>query len=119
MLNYGHTFAHALEKATSYNCRHGEAVAIGCVFAAALAELSGIAPSGFTELHRDAFAAVGLPVSYKGARKEELLTFMQVDKKVRHQQLRFVVLEDIGRPRILENPDSALLDGAFQAIGIV
>ena len=119
VLNYGHTFAHALEKATSYNCRHGEAVAIGSVFAAALAELSGIAPSGFTELHRDAFAAVGLPVSYKGARKEELLTFMQVDKKVRHQQLRFVVLEDIGQPRILENPDSALLDGAFQAIGIV
>lgn len=116
ILNYGHTLAHAIEVGEHYRRRHGEAVAIGCVFAAALAETHGLAPSGHTELHRRYFSAVGLPVDYPSGDRERLVDSMYSDKKVRDGKLRFVVVTDVGQPTILNNPDS--LAEAFAAIGI-
>lgn len=118
ILNYGHTLAHAIEQHEHYQRRHGEAVAIGCVFAAALAQALGIAPAGFTDLHRSAFAAVGLPVSYPGASRKELLELMHADKKVRGGELRFVLLRDIGQPQIVKSPPASALAQAFSAIGM-
>ena len=118
ILNYGHTLAHAIERAEDYQCRHGEAVAIGCVFAAALAEAAGIAKSGFTKLHHDAFLALGLPVAYPQGKCSQLLELMHSDKKVRRNQLRFVVLQDIGQPTIFEAPSEQDLLQAFAAVGI-
>lgn len=118
ILNYGHTLAHAIERAENYQRRHGEAVAIGCIFASALAEAANIAQPGFTKLHHDAFLALGLPVEYPQGNAEELLHLMESDKKVRKNNLRFVVLSEIGKPQILEAPNSKLLAKAFEAIGI-
>ncbi|MCI5825298.1 MAG: 3-dehydroquinate synthase [Arcanobacterium sp.] len=118
ILNYGHTLGHAIELHEHYHRRHGEAVAIGCVFAAALAEAMHIAPAGFTDLHRSAFAAVGLPVSYQGVSRKELLHAMHSDKKVRGGRLRFVLLAGIGEPTVVTDPPREALAKAFEAVGL-
>lgn len=115
-LNYGHTLAHAIELNENFTMRHGEAVAIGCVFAAELAEAEGVAEPGLANLHRGALEAVGLPTSYSGTSREALTAAMHTDKKVRCHQLRFVVLSQIGSPEILVGPHK--LDQAFDAIGV-
>lgn len=118
ILNYGHTLAHAIERAENYQRRHGEAVAIGCVFAAALAEAAGITKAGFTKLHHDAFLALGLPVAYPQGNRQQLLELMGSDKKVRSAQLRFVVLSEIGDSQILVAPSDEVIAAAFAAVGI-
>ena len=116
VLNYGHTLAHAIEKHTGYQVRHGEAVAIGCVYAAELARLAGLLPDEVADRHRTTFARVGLPVTVSGATFDDLIGAMRVDKKARGSQLRFLVLHDLARPRILAGPDQALLRKAFEAV---
>ncbi|HVK26866.1 MAG TPA: 3-dehydroquinate synthase [Nocardioides sp.] len=115
-LNYGHTLAHAIEKATDYGIRHGEAVAIGCVYVAELAARAGGLPPELVARHRAAFGRVGLPTSWSGASFEDLLATMRVDKKSRGNQLRFVVLEDVGRPVVLAGPSEEHLRAAYAAI---
>ncbi len=115
-LNYGHTLAHAIERAEDYEIRHGEAVAIGCVFVAELAHRATGLSAEIVERHREAFSRVGLPTSYEGAGFEELLATMRVDKKSRGNQLRFVVLSDVGVPTVLAGPSEDDLRAAFVAM---
>ncbi|QKW35298.1 3-dehydroquinate synthase [Actinomadura sp. NAK00032] len=115
ILNYGHTLAHAIEKAEEYRFRHGHAVAIGMVYAAELARLAGRLPAGAVQRHRDVLASVGLPVSY-AADWTGLRATMAIDKKSRGTTLRFVVLDGIGRPGRLEGPDEDLLAAAYREI---
>lgn len=116
ILNYGHTLAHGIERAENYAIRHGEAVAIGCVFAAALAEAAGIAPAGMAERTRASFDSVGLPISYRRGMRERLLEAMSRDKKVRGGVLRFIVLSGQGQPRPY-TPTQDELAHAFEAVG--
>lgn len=116
VLNYGHTMAHAIERATGYAVRHGEAVAIGSCFVAELAARAGSLPAGVVARHRSAFARVGLPTTWSGASYEELLAGMKVDKKTRGDLLRFVVLDDLAVPRILAGPDEETLRAAYSAM---
>ncbi|CAA9381536.1 MAG: 3-dehydroquinate synthase [uncultured Nocardioides sp.] len=116
-LNYGHTLAHAIERTSDYTVRHGEAVAIGCVYVAELAARAGSLPPDVVERHHAAFARVGLPTTYSAAPFDDLHAAMKVDKKARGNQLRFVVLDDIARPRILAGPDESHLRAAYGAIG--
>jgi 3-dehydroquinate synthase len=113
VLNYGHTMAHAIEKATGYRTRHGEAVALGMVYVAELARLAGRLDDDTAARHGAVLASVGLPVSWSGAAFEDLLATMRVDKKSRGSHLRFVVLEGIGRPAILADPSEELLRAAY------
>ncbi len=112
MLNYGHTLGHAIESASGYSVRHGEAISIGMVFAAQLARHAGLLDRDSASRHRELISAMALPTTYPGS-LADLLPLMRVDKKTRGAQLRFVVLEDIGRPRILEGPDEELMAAAF------
>ena len=116
MLNYGHTLGHAIERAESYEMAHGHAVAIGMTFAAALAGTVGRLEESVVRRHRSILDAVGLPTSYSGATWEELRAAMQVDKKARGDRLRFVILDGLARPSILDNPDQASLEQAFAAV---
>ncbi|WP_127480897.1 3-dehydroquinate synthase [Nocardioides pantholopis] len=116
-LNYGHTLAHAIERASGYEIRHGEAVAIGCVYVAELAHRAGRISAELVERHRTAFGRVGLPTTYDAAPFEELHATMRVDKKARGSQLRFVVLDGVGQPSILAGPSEADLRAAYAAIG--
>jgi 3-dehydroquinate synthase len=114
-LNYGHTLGHAIERVEDYRWRHGEAVAVGLVFAAELAGQAGLLDRDDVELHRRLVAALGLPTSYAGD-WAALQGVMRVDKKARGATLRFVVLDGLGKPRILTDPDQAWLDAAWAAV---
>lgn len=103
-LNFGHTLAHAIEKIENYTVRHGEAVAIGSVYAAGLGERLGLSPAGLTQAVRESFDAVGLPTSYRSGRRGDLVDAMFSDKKVRGGTLRFVLLAGQGEP-IIASPD--------------
>jgi 3-dehydroquinate synthase len=116
VLNYGHTLAHAVERSEHYAIRHGEAVAIGCVFAAELAGIAGKLPAGVVERHSSVLKRVGLPTTYERADFETLLEVMKVDKKARGSQLRFVVLDDLATPAILAGPTEADLRTAYDRI---
>jgi 3-dehydroquinate synthase len=115
VLNYGHTMAHAIEKATGYRVRHGEAVALGMVYVAELARLAGRLGDDDAKRHESVLGLVGLPTRFAGtASFEELLATMRVDKKARGSQLRFVVLDGIGKPGILTDPSEELLRAAHE-----
>lgn len=116
ILNYGHTFAHAIEQRENYTWRHGDAVAVGCVFAAELAHAAGVLDRASVDRHRAVLTSVGLPVSYAGGDFAEMLTVMGRDKKTRGNTLRFVVLRDIGVVERLEGPSEAQLRTAFDAV---
>ena len=113
ILNYGHTFGHAVERTERYQWRHGAAIAVGMMFVAELARLAGRCSDALVDRHRDVLTAVGLPVTYRGDRWPQLLEAMAIDKKARGSLLRFIVLEDIARPALLEGPDPALLLAAY------
>jgi 3-dehydroquinate synthase len=114
-LNYGHTLGHAIERVEDFRWRHGEAVAVGLVFAAELARQAGLLTDEDVALHRRLVAAVGLPTSYAGD-WTALQAVMRLDKKARGASLRFVVLDGLGRPTILPDPDQAWLDAAWTAV---
>jgi len=116
MLNYGHTLGHAIEKVERFRWRHGAAVSVGMVFAAELARLAGRLDEDAADRHRSVLRGLGLPVTYRGDRWPRLLEAMRVDKKARGDRLRFVVLEAIGKPAILEAPDPGLLTAAYAEV---
>ncbi len=116
VLNYGHTFAHAVELVERYRWRHGHAVSVGLVYVASLARLAGRLSAQDRARHVDVLHSLGLPTSYPDGRFPELLDAMRIDKKARGDQLRFVVLDGIGRPGLLEGPDPALLTAAYAAV---
>jgi 3-dehydroquinate synthase len=116
MLNYGHTLAHAIEKLERYAFRHGDAVAIGMVFAAEVGRLAGHLSADDVALHRDLLTAVGLPVAYPRSAWPELRATMSLDKKTRGARLRMVILDGIGNPIIYDNPPEDLLARAYQAM---
>lgn len=115
-LNYGHTLGHAIELAERYKWRHGAAISIGMIFAAELAHLNGRLSIGAVQKHRDLLAKLGLPTSYPVDKWPQLLANMQVDKKSRGGNLRFVVLDDIGKPTIMHAPTEEILFAAYQEI---
>jgi 3-dehydroquinate synthase len=115
-LNYGHTLAHAIERAENYAIRHGEAVAIGCVYVAELARRTGRLAPEVADRHHTVLARVGLPTTYNGADFDELHAAMRVDKKSRGSQLRFVVLDELARPAILAGPAEDDLRAAYDVI---
>lgn len=116
ILNYGHTLAHAIEKAEDYRFRHGHAVAIGMVYAAELARRAGRLSPEVVARHREVIASVGLPTSYGIDAWADLRKTMTIDKKSRGATLRFVVLDGIAEPGRLEGPDEDLLAAAYQEV---
>lgn len=115
-LNYGHTLGHAIEKHEHFRLRHGEAVSIGMVYAAEVAHRLGLLDDEAVALHREQLVAVGLPITYDGASWSDLRATMSLDKKARGATLRFVLLDGLRHPVIVEGPDEALLANAYAAI---
>ncbi|MEU1351561.1 3-dehydroquinate synthase [Streptomyces sp. NPDC005795] len=113
ILNYGHTLAHAIEKNERYKWRHGAAVSVGMVFAAELGRLAGRLDDATADRHRAVLESVGLPLTYRGDQWPKLLENMKVDKKSRGNLLRFIVLDGLGKPTVLEGPDPAVLLAAY------
>ena len=112
ILNYGHTLGHALERLDGFAGRsHGEAIAMGMMFAARLSELRGLAEPGLSGRTARLLRSLGLePEGPLPAAAETIDTF-RLDKKFR-EGARFVLLQDVGKPVVVENiPESQLLRG--------
>jgi 3-dehydroquinate synthase len=116
ILNYGHTLAHAIENVEAYAWRHGNAVSVGLVYAAALARLAGRLDAGTAHRHATVLEALGLPTRYPEPAWPRLRAAMRVDKKTRGGRLRFVVLDGMAQPSILDSPTEELLRAAFAEI---
>ncbi len=116
ILNYGHTLGHAIERAEGYRWRHGEAVSVGLVYAAALGRRLGRLDDATADRHRELLTAVGLPVGYRADAYPALLETMRIDKKARGRRLRFVVLDGPARPVTVEIDDLALLQDAYREV---
>ncbi len=116
VLNYGHTFGHAIERNEAYRWRHGDAVAVGMVYVAELSHLTGhLSAAGVAE-HREILDLLGLPTTYAAGHWDPLLAAMSVDKKARGSLLRFVILDEIGRPSALQGPPPEALRAAYDRI---
>jgi 3-dehydroquinate synthase len=116
ILNYGHTLGHAIEKVEQYRWRHGDAVSVGMVFAAALGRLSGRLDNDTAARHTELLSSLGLPTTYAGAAWPEILEAMRRDKKARGDRLRFVLLEGLAKPTVVDDLDSSLLEEAFAEV---
>jgi 5-deoxy-5-amino-3-dehydroquinate synthase len=116
-LNYGHTLAHALETVSGYDLYHGEAVAIGLVFAGHLAGALERIDADEVDRHRDLVTALGLPAAVvEHARPEDLLMVMARDKKS-HGGLSFVLAGPRGL-ELVDDPPAPALRHAFKAVGV-
>jgi 3-dehydroquinate synthase len=117
ILNYGHTYGHAVEQHENYRWRHGHAVAVGMVFEAELAHAAGLLSAEAVNQHRRILQSVGLPTSYGNASLEELTEVMARDKKNKDGSLRIVVVsDDTGSyaPRTLVDPSQDDLSTAYR-----
>jgi len=118
LLNFGHTFGHAIETGLGYGeWLHGEAVAAGMVMAADLSRrLGGIDAAGVGRL-RSLVARAGLPVAAPaGIDTARFLDLMSVDKKARAGRLRLVLLERLGTAYIADNPSPAALQATLSEL---
>jgi 3-dehydroquinate synthase len=98
LLNLGHTLAHAVEALTRYRkVLHGEAVAMGMVYAARRSESLGFAPPGTAERITALVERSGLPVELPDFPRKAYLSAVRVDKKRRDSRIRYIVLREIGR----------------------
>ena len=116
ILNYGHTLGHAIEKIEDYKLRHGEAVAIGLVFAAELSNIAGGLNPAAVQLHRELLRKFELPTTYRPDALPKLVELMAGDKKSRGSVVRFIGLEDIAKPIWLESVTSDQIAQAYGRI---
>lgn len=116
ILNYGHTLGHAIEHAERYQWRHGAAISIGMMYAAELSRLAGRLSDAGADRHRSVLESLGLPTSYRAGAWQQLLATMQRDKKSRGGMLRFILLDDIAKPTVVQAPDETLMFAAYQEV---
>lgn len=116
ILNYGHTLGHAIELHCKYSLRHGECVSIGLVFAANLANQTGILSDEITQLHLSILQKLGLPTTYESRHWAELRASMAIDKKSRSGTLRFVAISEIGKTLRIEGPSESDLLAAYERL---
>jgi 3-dehydroquinate synthase len=96
VLNFGHTIAHAIEAATDFGTLHGQAVAIGLVAEARLAEHIGIASNGTARVIERACRAAGLPTSLPAIPIDTILGYTRSDKKARGGRVEYALPKRIG-----------------------
>jgi 3-dehydroquinate synthase len=110
ILNFGHTFGHAIEAGMGYGAwLHGEAVGCGMVLAAELSALLGLVPMEFVDRLKRLVAAAGLPVQAPAMPGERWLQLMRLDKKAEAGEIRFVVIDRPGNASVRPAPDALVL----------
>lgn len=110
ILNFGHTFGHAIEAGMGYGAwLHGEAVGCGMVMAADLSQRMGLIDTATVERIRDLVSAAGLPIVAPDLGAERWLELMEVDKKNEGGAIKFILLDPLGKARITTAPQDLLL----------
>lgn len=116
ILNYGHTFGHAIETGTGYGTwLHGEAIGAGMVMAAELSARLGLVGDEAAARVRSLVERAGLPVKGPDMPLERYLALMAVDKKASAGKLNFVLLEAIGRASVSAGVDPHAVEAAIRA----
>jgi 3-dehydroquinate synthase len=115
ILNYGHTFGHAIEAVFGYGeYLHGEAISIGMTCAGRLARNLGMVDQAFLDRQTGLFKAVGLPVDCPSERHDELIESMKHDKKVARGQLVLILPAAIGSVKQVPAPDDEAIRASLQ-----
>ncbi|MDQ3057567.1 MAG: 3-dehydroquinate synthase, partial [Pseudomonadota bacterium] len=112
LLNFGHTFAHAIEAEQHFDgLNHGEAVAVGMVLAARLSATLGLSQDAETTRLATLLQQAGLPTALPaGLDADALLARMRLDKKAAADGLRFVLWDGVGKARVVARvPDETVL----------
>ncbi|KAF1047698.1 MAG: 3-dehydroquinate synthase [Herbaspirillum frisingense] len=110
ILNFGHTFGHAIENGLGYGqWLHGEAVGCGMVMAADLSHRLGYIDAAARERIRAVTAAAGLPTTAPDLGAERWLELMEVDKKNEGGQIKFILIKPLGTPLITNAPQELLM----------
>ena len=110
ILNYGHTFGHAIESLTDYSVyTHGEAVSIGMVMAASMAERMGMLSQADKKDLTNLLESVGLPTKKPDLNSNDFLERMKRDKKVQDGEIRLILLESIGSAIITNDYPNEIL----------
>jgi len=116
-LNFGHTFAHAIEAVAGYGViLHGEAVALGMLAATTLAASIGLCARDMRDELEAVVAAAGLDVSARLPDDERLLSAMALDKKVTRARIRFVLPTRIGAVELRDDLDPSAIRAAWASI---
>jgi 3-dehydroquinate synthase len=111
ILNFGHTFGHAIEAGLGYGVwLHGEAIGCGMVLAASLSARLGLIPHDFAMRLERLIARVGLPVSPPKIETARFLELMRLDKKAQGGEMRFVLLEGVGSAGVRPAPLDLVAD---------
>ncbi|HEY0822755.1 MAG TPA: 3-dehydroquinate synthase, partial [Ramlibacter sp.] len=117
LLNFGHTFAHAIEAEQGYGgLNHGEAVAVGMVLAARMSAAQGLAPEADAARLAALLARLGLPIRPPEALDADaLLARMRLDKKAQATGLRFILWDGVGRARVVAGVEEAAVLAVLRA----
>jgi 3-dehydroquinate synthase len=119
ILNYGHTIGHALEAVSSYRqYNHGEAIAVGMLGAAKIAQAAGMLDQAAVDDHRNLLKAAGLPLTIKDVDPMVIYRHLELDKKRARGRNRLVLLDGIGRPVIREVEGPPII-GAIEGLAEV
>jgi 3-dehydroquinate synthase len=117
VLNFGHTFGHAIEAGLGYGqWLHGEAVGCGMVLASELSAQMGLMPAAFVDRMARLIERAQLPVKAPALGVARYMDLMRVDKKAQGGEIRFVVIENLGRAAVRKAPD-ALVARVLEAHG--
>ena len=115
VLNYGHTFCHAIESVTGYgHYLHGEAVSIGMLCASRLAAAMGRIDSEVTDRQQRLLEKAGLPVAMPDLDHDALIAIMRNDKKAEHGKMRFVLPTRLGHVELVGDVDEQDVRNAMQ-----
>ena len=116
ILNYGHTFGHAIENVLGYGTYlHGHAISIGMQCAAWLANHLGMIDAATAARQTELLKSLGCPVKLRGADLDKLVAAMHRDKKVERGKLRLILPTEIGAVELVDAPEDGLLWRAFEA----
>jgi len=116
-LNFGHTFAHAIEATSGYGrIEHGEAVSLGMVAATRLGADTGLCEAALADQLVELLDAIGLPTQAELADVDELMAAMKLDKKVKNDRIRLVLPERMGAVRIVDDCPAEAIAKAWATI---
>ena len=109
ILNFGHTFGHAIEAGLGYGkWLHGEAVGCGMVMGLQLSQRLGLVDAAFVQRVTALIARAGLPIVGPALGADRYLELMRVDKKAEAGEIRFVVIERPGQAAVRGAPDAVV-----------
>jgi 3-dehydroquinate synthase len=117
ILNYGHTIGHAIEAVSGYRgILHGEAISAGMMAAAEIGRRIGVTPAAVGERQAELFERYSLPLRHAGLDASAVIAATMHDKKVSAKRVRWVLLEDFGRPVVRDDVPDDVVREAVSAV---